>query len=59
MLIAWRSRACAHIFDVPMTDPEDEELVWNQIRAHYYARRGTWRKYISLADVEKVERVKV
>ena len=59
VLVAWRSGASAHIFDVPVTDPEDEELVWNQIRAHYYARRGIWRKYISLADVEKVERVKV
>ncbi|KIW41800.1 hypothetical protein, variant [Exophiala oligosperma] len=59
VLIAWRSCASAYIVDVPVTDPEDEELVWNQIRAHYYARRGTWRKYISLADVEKVERVKI
>jgi hypothetical protein len=56
VLIAWRSGANAFIFDVPVTNPENEEPIWNQIRAHYYAQRGTWRKYIS---VEKVERVKV
>jgi hypothetical protein len=59
VLIAWRSGASAYIFDIPVTDPEDEELAWNNIRAHYYARRGAWRKYISFADVEEVERAKV
>jgi len=59
VLIASGSGANADIVDVSVAGPEDEGLVWKQIRAYWDARRGPLRKYIGLADVETVERVKI
>lgn len=59
VLLAWKAGSQAFVVDIPVADPDNEEAVFTEINAQYYARRGIWRKRLGLCDVEGVERVEV
>ena len=59
VLLAWQVGSQTFVVDVPVADPDNEEAVFADINAQYYAHRGRWRKHFGLCGVEGVERVEV
>lgn len=42
-----------------VADPDNEEAIFADVKAQYYAHRGKWRKHLNFYDVVGVERVEV
>jgi hypothetical protein len=45
--------------DARISDSDAEETAFRELKEAYYAKRGRWRKYLSLRDVSQVIPVKV
>lgn len=59
VMLAWEDGSQTFVVDVPVADPDNEEAVFADLNAQYYAHRGRWRKHFGLCGVEGVERVEV
>jgi hypothetical protein len=55
----YSEKSTASAVDVRILNSDAEDVVFQELKATYYANRGRWRKYLSLRDVAVVRPVRV
>jgi hypothetical protein len=59
VLLCWGEQDCCQILTIKTSDPTDSVALWHEIKWAWYARKGSWRRYIPLYGVRKVSVVDV
>ena len=59
LFICWGPPGDQRAIDIPVSDPDDEVLIFSDIRRRWFEHRGRWQRLFPLHGVVAVKEIKV